>query len=134
VYPRTVDFVLGLKSVYGFHTTKVKKISGKFLRVGPNTITDPSDVAAPQMAPRETMDNTFVTVRLMGGKYKPSRNGDFALMAPEMNARREGEDIIIEIGNGGDMIVQPREAVDKVIARLDAEAEATAEAPKEKKA
>ena len=52
MYPRTIDFVLGLESADGFHIAKVKKISEKFLRVGPNTIKDPSDVARFQ-TPRE---------------------------------------------------------------------------------
>lgn len=41
MYPRTIDFALGLESADGFHIAKVKKISEKFLRVGPYTDNDP---------------------------------------------------------------------------------------------
>jgi hypothetical protein len=59
MYPRTIDFVLGLESADGFHIAKVKKISEKFLRVGPYTDTDPHYPALIQTRPAHMQDTHF---------------------------------------------------------------------------
>jgi len=109
-----VDFVFGLKSVYGFHAPKIEKFFWEIFESVDQQYQRPLRCGAVSNTPR-TMANVKVMLPKTG-EFTRSKDGQYALLAPHMEASKTAEGIELTIHNDGKMIIQPAAVVEAAIA------------------